>query len=140
MAATRTASRPRGSVSRRPAPLTLHTHGAVDKLQRVAIARKPLARLAMIGVPLAMAAAMLTAQWWMLAPLIACAWWWAPRTWGWEWLVAVQTGFVGAAWAELGAVALGTWPERRLLIGAVWIASAASLAVLSAIGRQRERR
>jgi hypothetical protein len=97
-------------------------HRATDvALLRVA-SRRTQARLALTGVPLAVAASLMAGAWFLLPLLAACAWWWAPSTYGWEWLEAVGRGVLTTEWAFLGAGALATFPGERLAIGAVWIA------------------
>jgi len=136
MAATRTVPRPaprtgRATV-RREADLSAALGGTLDAIAR----RRPRPWLGLLGVPLALTAALASGLWWCLLPLGLCAWWWAPRRRGWEWLAALQLGMVGAAWTTIGAVSLGTWPEHRSVIAAAWIASALALAAGGAVGRR----
>jgi hypothetical protein len=84
-------------------------------------------RLALVGMPLAMVAALMSGQWWAPIPLAACAWWWAPTDWGWYWLVALLRGALGFAWASTGASALAAWPDLRPVTAAVWCGSVALL-------------
>lgn len=104
------------------------------RLTAVVGARKTRARLGMLGVPLAMTAALAAPQWWAALPLVPCAWWWAPRTWGWEWIVAVGRGLIGAEWASLGANALAVFPDVQLAVGAMWAGLPAVIALSAAIG------
>jgi hypothetical protein len=97
-----------------------------------AAGRRTRARLGMLGVPLAVTAAILSAQWWSIPLLVAAAWWWAPRSWGWEWLVAIGRGLLGVEWAYLGAGSLAAFPSDRLIVGAVWAGLPAVLAAYSA--------
>lgn len=136
MAATRTVVPPVRRTGRGTVRRSVDVRAALTEALRVVAARKPLPWLGLVGTPLAITAALASDVWWALVPLGVCAWWWSPRVWGWEWLVALQTGAVGAAWATLGAVSLGTWPQHRAVIGAVWIGSAVVLAAVSAAGRR----
>jgi hypothetical protein len=90
-------------------------------LSTEADARSARPRIGMLCVPLAMIGALVAGQWWAVAPLVVCAWWWTPRTWGWEWLSAVGRGAVGAEWAYIGASALASFPRARLIVGVVWV-------------------
>jgi hypothetical protein len=76
-----------------------------------------------------------SSQWWAVVPLGACAWWWAPREWGWEWAVAVGRGIITAEWALIGAYALGAFPDKRAVVGAAWVLAAALLAAHAKLAR-----
>ncbi len=93
----------------------------------------------MVGVPLAVTAAILTASWWALVPLAGCAWLCAPGSWAWQWLIALETGLLGAIWAALGADALMTWPSHRLMIGAMWAITAGAAAAIAFVRRRVDR-
>jgi hypothetical protein len=101
-------------------------------------ATAPLARrqsrplVALVGIPLAMIAALL-AQPLCTVPLVVCAWWWAPHDWGWEWLVGVGRGLIGFEWAYMGASALAVFADNRLVVGAVWIAAPAMVSAYAAL-------
>jgi hypothetical protein len=95
--------------------------------------RGPRPRLAMVGVPLAMSAALIAEQPWAMLPLALCAWWWAPHAWGWEWLVALGRGVVGAEWAVAGATALAAFPDARLVVAAAWAGMPAAFAIYAAM-------
>ena len=114
----------------------LLTAGRTARRRLLAIvdARTARPRLGMLGVPLAMTAAFVAAQWWAPLPLAACGWWWAPRAWGWEWLVAVGRGLIAAEWACMGASALAAFPGSRPVVGAVWAGLPALLALSAALG------
>lgn len=100
----------------------------IDRVLLRMASRSTYARLAMIGVPLALAA-VLMAGWWFLAPvLVGCAWWWAPSSSGWEWLEATGRGIVATEWGYIGAGALAAFPTERLPVGLVWIAMPLALA------------
>lgn len=90
----------------------------------------------MVAIPLAVPAALLSEHWWALAPLWFCAWWWAPRDWGWEWLQSFEASLVGTEWAAIGAFSLGGFPEHRVVMGTVWIAVPMVFAIVFA---QRRR-
>lgn len=98
-------------------------------------ARKPRARLAQLGVPLAITAAAVSGQWWALVPLIACAWLWAPREWGWEWVAAVGRGLIGAEWALVGSYALAAFPSSRAVVAVSWVFAAVLLGACSKVSR-----
>ena len=87
---------------------------------RAAVGRRtPRPHLAYLGVPLAIIASMLADP--ILAPaLIVCGWWWAPRDWGWEWLVVAGRGLMGIEWALIGVNLLAAYPGARLASGIVW--------------------
>lgn len=91
--------------------------------------RRTRARLGMVGVPLAIAVALMSAQWWAILPLTACAWWWAPHDWGWEWLGAVGRGVITTEWGYMGAGGLAFLPGDRLLVGAIWTGLPSLLAI-----------
>lgn len=123
---------------RRHAPLTIDP---TDTLRRAwrdtqnflagrAAARTARPRLGMLGIPLAITASSLTQSWWCLPGLTLCAWWWAPRNRGWEWIVAVGRGLIGAEWALVGSDALARSPDEVLLVGAFWTLGAGVLGVL----------
>ncbi len=98
-------------------------------------ARRSRLRLANVAVPLAITAAIVSSQWWAVVPLSVCAWWWAPREWGWEWAVAVGRGIIAAEWALIGAYALGAFPDKRAIVGVGWVLAAALLAVSAKLAR-----
>ena len=98
---------------------------------RSAARRQPRPLLAQIVVPLAVVAALLV-QPWCAVGLLPCAWWWAPRRRGDEWVVAVGRGVVGAEWAWAGTNALASSsPTQRPLVAVCWISGAAIFAWLA---------
>lgn len=97
------------------------------RLMTTAASRRTRARLGMLGVPLAITASLITGLWWTVVPLALCAWWWAPRYTGWEWVGAVGRGLVGAAWALLGSGAFVSFPNNALAVGAFWLLGAGLL-------------
>lgn len=129
----------------RNTPLTINL---TDMLRRVPTnARAFLARradtrvarphLAMLGVPLAITASALS-QPLCVSPLAACAWWWAPRRSGWEWVGALARGAIGAEWALVGSDALAAYPGARAAVAMAWIAGAALVGLLGygGVGRR----
>lgn len=122
----------------RHTPLTIDPTDTVQRawreaqtfLVRRAAARAARPQLGMLGVPLAITASLLTQSWWCLPGLTLCAWWWAPRSRGWEWIVAVGRGLIGAEWALLGSSALARSPADVLLVGVFWTLGAGLLGVL----------
>lgn len=118
--------------------LDTFSRGGADKRHTVLVkvnARKTRSRLANVGIPLGIAASIMSTQWWALLPLGVCAWWWAPRNSGWEWAVAIGRGLITAEWALVGAYALGAFPERRAIVGAVWVLAAVLLAASAKLAR-----
>lgn len=95
---------------------------------RFSAVRQTRPRLANVAVPLGIAASVMAEQWWALLPLGVCAWWWAPRDHGWEWITAVGRGLITAEWSLVGAYALGAFPDMRVVIGASWVLAAVLLA------------
>ncbi len=102
---------------------------------RILALRQPLPWVGMVAVPLAITAALLTGSWWALVPLAGCAWLYTPHPWGWQWLIAVETGLLGAVWAALGAYALAAWASHRPTVGAGWALSAAAIAAIAFLRR-----
>lgn len=123
---------------RRHAPLTIDPTDTLRRswreaqtfLARRAVARAARPRLSMLGVPLAITASLLTQSWWCLPGLTLCAWWWAPRRRGSEWIVAVGRGLIGAEWALVGSSALARSPDDVWLVGAFWVLGAGALGLL----------
>jgi hypothetical protein len=123
---------------RRHAPLTIDPTDTLRRawreaqtfLARRAAARTARQRLGMLGIPLAITASLLTQSWWCLPGLTLCAWWWAPRNRGWEWIVAMGRGLIGAEWALVGSSALARSPDNVWLVGAFWTLGASVLGVL----------
>lgn len=101
--------------------------------------RIPLRWVGMVGVPLAVTAAILTASWWALVPLVGCTWLCTPGVWARESLIALETGVVGAIWAALGAYGLTAWPSHRPMVGVLWAASAGTMAVVAVLRRRARR-
>ena len=99
--------------------------------------RKTRPRLVQLGVPLAFTAAAVSALWWALLLLVACAWLWAPRDWGWEWVVVVGRGLIGAEWALVGSYALAAFPSQRAAVAGGWVLAAALLALCAKLARSR---
>ena len=100
--------------------------------------RKVRERRAMVTVPLALAAALMAGMWALVPVLIACAWWWAPSAWRWEWLEAVGRGVLTTEWGLVGAGALAAFPASRLAVLWVWVAL--PLALVGLRGRPHHHR
>lgn len=92
-------------------------------------ARQSRPRLANVAVPLGIAEAIMAGQWWALLPFGVCAWWWAPRDRGWEWVVAIGRGLITAEWGMVGAYALVAFPAKRAVVGVMWAGIPPMLAV-----------
>jgi hypothetical protein len=91
--------------------------------------------LALVAVPLAMNASALEALWWTWVPLLLCAVACTPA-WGWVWAVTLPLAAIGTQWAFVGVNALITWPESRLIVGAVWASVALSFAIAAKANRR----
>jgi hypothetical protein len=113
---------------------TLRTtvEGVYPRLSVTVASRRTRARLGMLGVPLAITAALMSGRWLCVLPLTACAWWWSPHNWGWEWLDAVGRGVIATEWAYMGAGALAFFPDERLMVGVIWAGLLAALAIFAA--------
>lgn len=92
--------------------------------------------LGMLGVPLLMTATMLQYLWWTWPVLVFCAWWWAPRSSPWAWIVAVEAGALGVQWACMGAISLGAYPAHRPLVEALWFGGALLLFAIARLNRR----
>jgi hypothetical protein len=99
--------------------------------------RKTRPRLVQLGIPLAITAAAVATLWWALFSLVACAWLCAPRDWGWEWVVVVGRGLIGAEWALVGSYALAAFPAQRAAVAGGWVLAAALLALFSKLAGSR---
>lgn len=104
------------------------------RLVTTAASRRTRARLGMLTVPLAITASLITGLWWMVLPLGVCAWWWAPRHTGWEWLGAIGRGLIGAEWVLVGSSALAAFPSARTVVETSWVLSILILALGSRVG------
>lgn len=93
--------------------------------------------LAMVAVPLAMNITTLALLVWTWPVLIICIWWWADRSWRWRWIVGVEAAAFGTMWTTSFVYALAGNPGSRLIVGAIWIALASTLAAVSAYNRQQ---
>ena len=94
--------------------------------------------LAYLGIPLAMVATLLTVP--IFSPaLIVCGWWWAPRDWGWEWLVVAGRGLLGLEWALVGLNLLADFPNSRVINGLAWTTAALVIGGIAHIGGSRTK-
>jgi hypothetical protein len=80
-----------------------------------------------VAVPAAMMATGLLDQWWSW-PILLVEAAVSTRSERWSWVLTLELGYVGTAWAFVGADALGSWPTFVLPIGVVWAAFPALLA------------
>jgi hypothetical protein len=92
--------------------------------------------LAFVAVPLALLAAVLSLQFWLIPPLIFLSWWWASREWAWGWTAALIEACWGCQWAVIGVILLDGFPSHRLLEGGIWITYALVVAGLSFVNRR----
>jgi hypothetical protein len=92
--------------------------------------------LATVAVPLAMIATALLGLWWTWVLLVGVAAAFAP---GWRstWLLALELGGIGTAWASAGASGLATWPTERIVVGAIWAGVALAFAIDGYFNRRR---
>jgi hypothetical protein len=99
-------------------------------------ARDDRAAFAFIAVPLAMIATALTGLWWAWIPLtvMACV---AMPSWRLAAAMALQEGYVGAAWAYVGATWLGEYPYEQLSIALLWLAFPCAMAIAGHVARSR---
>ena len=77
--------------------------------------------IGVVAVPVAMTATGLLDQWWSWPVLLIEAAI-STRSQRWSWVLSLELGYVGTAWAFVGADALGSWPTLVLPIGVVWAA------------------
>lgn len=98
--------------------------------------RRDDAWIGLVAAPLAMTASALMNDWYLWPELLVCSAV-ATRAWKWSWVLALEMGLAGTAWAFVGAHALAEFPAQRGLVGAVWAGFAAVLAVASAMNRHR---
>jgi len=68
-------------------------------------------------------------EWWAWMPLLLCAYGCAPSS-RIEWLLTCEEGIVGTVWASVGVNAMQTFPSTLDLVGVVWVAFPAALAVV----------
>ncbi len=98
-------------------------------------ARRDRPYLALAALPLAMVAATMALWLWLLLPLTALCWYWASSEWRWTWLLGVMEACFGVQWAYIGAYCLATFPEQRILVGALWAAYPLVVAGVAAVSR-----
>ena len=128
-----------GDAQRRPLNVRHLLQQTARELRVVWSTRRTNLWLSVVAVPLALTASVLVGDWLAAIPLIAGAIACAPGQRR-EWIMALELGLVGAEWCYVGASALATWPDRRLLVGAVWIGCAAALAFFGLENRRGSRR
>jgi hypothetical protein len=96
--------------------------------------------LSMVAVPLAITAAALLSQFWLLVPLAVLCCWWGSVEWCWAWLVGVMEACWGVQWSLIGIYGLQDFPRHRLLVGVLWFAYAGAVAAVGALNRWRYNR
>lgn len=126
-------------IGTRSRPLAAAANGPGRLVASIRALRQPLPWVGKVGVPLAITAAMLTGTWWALVPLMVCVWLCTEDAWARRCLIALETGFLGAIWAVLGAYALGVWPSHRPIVGAGWAITAGAIAAIAWLRRRAER-
>lgn len=112
---------------------TLGLEGLARQLIAAAARREPQPWLGVIGVALAETAALATGDWWLLPPLVLCAWWWCPSAWRWTWLQPTGLAVLGAAWITVGVGLIHQLP--LLPAGLLWAGGAELLALLATAAR-----
>lgn len=108
---------------------------ASARLSREWHARTDHPLIGVIGVPLLMTATGLSGLWWTWPPLLGVAAIATPA-WRWTWVLSFQLAVIGTEWASVGASALASAPESRLLIGACWVAFPLALSALGSGNRR----
>ena len=135
MATVRTGARPKEAVVR-IADALRKLRSLWIQLVRAWQLRRDNYWLATVAVPLAMIATALLGLWWTWVLLVGVAAAFAP---GWRstWLLALELGGIGTAWASAGASALATWPTERIVVGAIWAGVALAFAIDGYFKRRR---
>lgn len=123
------------SVAVPPPRVGLRVHRVASAIAHGWTARRDRPWISTVAVPLGMAGVGLLGQWWMWPALIlSCV---VTSRWRWSWVLSLELGYLGTEWTFVGAYALGTWPGSVVLIGVVWAAFPAVLAV--AIAQHRHQ-
>jgi hypothetical protein len=110
--------------------------GLAEHWADIAARRSHRPLLSLVGVPLAIVAAVSMFQFWLVVPLLALSWWWAPADWPWGWLLAVMEAGFGVQWVYFGAILLDGFPHLRIVIGVVWALFAGLIAVAGMVNRR----
>ena len=120
-----------------PSPLRLlrasMVDGLLDRVADEAALHSPRPWLGMVGLALAGTAVLAVGDWWLMAPVAACVWWWSPREWPATWLVPVMCALVGAAWVAIGRALFLALPVP--LAGVVWASLPAAVAAIGTLFR-----
>ncbi len=98
--------------------------------------------LALVCVPLVMIAATLTGLWCVLPVLVIESWWFSPSrllspNWRWSWVLAVEEGIFGTMWAFAGATNLAAFRDHTLVVGGIWAAAPAVVAIAGALSGKK---
>jgi hypothetical protein len=96
--------------------------------------------LSLVAVPLAMIAATLQLELWLLIPIAVACWWWASSDSQWLWLLGIMEGCFGIVWGYLGAYLLAEFPHHQIAVGAGWICYALVVALSGGVNRWRFQR
>jgi hypothetical protein len=127
----------RASVPRQLSASVVQTiTSGVEVMKAAWRARRERLWIGLVAIPLAETATALLSMWWAWPALLFIAWA-CTRSWRWFWLLSLELGFVGATWAEVGAIALAHFPDDRLLVGVIWAAVPLALAGAGTTNRRR---
>ncbi|MHB1777561.1 MAG: hypothetical protein ACYCU7_16460 [Acidimicrobiales bacterium] len=110
--------------------------GLAERWKEVTLRRHHRPWLALVAVPLAVVAAVCTFQFWLVIPLLALSWWWAPVDWPWGWLLAVLEACFGVQWVYSGAIFLDGFPNQRIVVGTLWALYAGIIAAAGMYNRR----
>jgi hypothetical protein len=94
----------------------------------------------LVAVPLAMTAATLSLQLWLLLPLVVLAWYWGSKDDPWLWLLGTMEACFSVVWAFFGAYTLAALPNDRVIVAVGWICYALVGALAGAVNRWRFQR
>jgi hypothetical protein len=104
-----------------------------DYLAFEAAVREPRPWVDDVGIALAMTAAVLAGDWWLLPALALCAWWWCPSEWPWTCVLPLMSAAFGVFWVALGVGLFDGLPVVDA--GLIWAAIAAGFACTMAFGQ-----
>ena len=96
--------------------------------------------LALVLVPILMAAAVLTLHLWLLPVLIALCWWWASTDDPWAFVLGILEAAWGVQWGAIGIYLLAAYPNNLVTVVAIWFCYAFGMAGIGAVNRIRFHR